>query len=192
MSGTQNKVPVPFEKTVNLLHPYNATLVTGKGKNEKINVLAVAWIIPASVDPPFVAMSIRPERYSHELIMETGKFVVNIPTFKMAEEVLLCGRRSGRDFEKFKKASLSLQKAKKVNVPAVKECVAHLECKLVKTLKTGNHTLIMGQVVAAYAAEGYFEEIYDLTKFHPCQHLRKNFFTTCTEKSVERDIANIT
>ncbi len=192
MSGTQNKVPVPFEKSLYLLHPYNATLVSCKGKNEETNVLAVAWVIPVSVDPPLLAMSIRPERYSHEFIMETKEFVVNIPTFKMAKKVLLCGRRSGRTFEKFKKALLSPQKAEKVNVPVIKECAAHLECKLVKTVKTGDHTLIIGQVVAAYATKGYFEEVYDLTKFHPCQHLGKNFFTTCIGESVEPDIADIT
>jgi len=191
LSENQNKVPVPFEKSLYLLHPYNATLVTCKGKNEEINVLAVAWIIPVGVNPPLLAMSIRPERYSHDLIMETGEFVVNIPTFNMVKEVLLCGRRSGRNFEKFKKVSLSPQKARKVNVPVIKECVAHLECKLAKTVNIGDHTLIIGQVVAAYAAEGCFEEVYDLTKFHPCLHLGKNFFTTCTEERVEPDIANI-
>jgi flavin reductase (DIM6/NTAB) family NADH-FMN oxidoreductase RutF len=181
----QDKVPVPFEKCLYFLHPFNTTLVTCKGKNGKVNVLAVAWIIPVSAKPPLLAMSIRPERYSHELIMEGGEFVVNIPTFKMVKKVVVCGRTSGRNLDKFKKASLSLQKAQKVKAPVISECVAHLECKIVKTEEIGDHTLMIGQIVAAYASDEYYQEVYDLTKFQPCLHLGKNFFTTCIKKSVD-------
>jgi len=181
----KSKASIPLERAHSLLHPYNSCLVTCKGKDEKINVMAVAWIIPVSVNPPLVAMSIRPERYSHDLIMQTKEFAVNIPTFKMVRKVLLCGRRSGRNLDKFKEASLSPQKARIVKAPIIKECIAHLECKLVKSMKMGDHTLMIGEVVAANASEEYFKEIYDLAKFRPCLHLGKNFFTTCTEKSRE-------
>ncbi len=182
------KVSVPFERSLYLLHPYNACLVTCKGKNGKINVMTVAWIIPVSVKPPLLAMSIRPERYSHDLIMETGEFVVNVPTFKLAQKVLFCGRRSGRRHEKFNEASLSPQKARKVAAPIIEECIAYLECKLVKTVETGDHTLVIAQVVAAYALDSYFEEVYNMAKFSPCLHVGKNLFTTCIRKSVEPEI----
>ena len=184
----KTKALVPLERALYLLHPYNASLITCKGRNEEINVMAVAWIVPVSVNPPLLAMSIRPERYSHDLIMETKEFVVNIPTFKLAQKVLLCGRRSGRKHEKFKEASLSPQKAKKVTAPMIKECIAHLECKLKKTISVGDHTLIIGEVVTAYALNGYFEDVYDMTKFRPCLHIGKNSFTTCIKKSVEPEI----
>lgn len=176
------KIPVPFQQSLYLLHPYSVSLVTCKGKNEKTNVMAVAWIIPISVNPPLLAMSIHPERYSHDLIIESKEFVVNIPTFKMIHKVLFCGRRSGRDHEKFKETLLSPQKAQKVRAPIIKECIAHIECKLVENIKTGDHTLIIGHIVAAYALEDYFEEVYDMTKFRPCLHVGKNFFTTCVKK----------
>lgn len=181
----ETKIPVPFERSLYLLHPYNTSLVTCKSKNGKINVMAAAWIMPVSVNPPLLAMSIRPERYTHNLIMETEEFVVNVPTFELAQKVLFCGRRSGREHEKFKEASLSPQKAQRVNAPIIKECVAHIECKLVKSIKTGDHTLIVGQVIAAHALEGHFEEVYNMIKFRPCLHVGKNFFTTCVKKSVE-------
>ena len=182
------KAPVPLRRSLYLLHPYNAFLVTCKGKNEEINVMAAAWVIPVSVNPPLVAMSIRPERYSYDLIIETGEFAVNVPTFELAGKVLLCGRRSGRRHKKFKEAQLSPQKAKKVAAPIVKECVAHLECKLIRTVKTGDHTLIIGRVVAAYAMEDHFEEVYNMARFHPCLHLGKNSFTTCIRRRKEPEI----
>jgi flavin reductase (DIM6/NTAB) family NADH-FMN oxidoreductase RutF len=186
MNGTRReKVPVPLQQSLYFLHPYSASLVTCKGKNGKINVMTVAWIIPVSVNPPLLAMSIRPERYSHDLIIESKEFAVNIPTFKLAQKVLFCGRRSGKDHEKFKETSLTPEKAIKVNVPIIKECVAHLECKLVKSMKMGDHTLIIGQIVVAYALAGYFEEVYNLAKFRPCLHLGKDYFTTCMRRKTE-------
>jgi len=133
-------------------------------------------------------MSIRPERYSYDLIIETKEFAVNVPTFKLAGKVLLCGRRSGRRHKKFKEAQLSPQKAKRVAAPIIKECVAHLECKLIKTMKAGDHTLIIGRVAAAYAMEGYFEEVYNMARFHPCLHVGKNFFTTCIRRRKKPEI----
>lgn len=184
----ETKVPVPFERSLYLLHPFCASLVTSKGRSGKINVMAVAWIIPVSVNPPMVAMSIRPERYSHDLIIEAEEFVVNVPTFEMARKVLFCGRQSGKSHDKFKKASLSPREGKKVNTPIIKECVAHLECNLAKTMEIGDHTLIIGRVVAAYALDSHFGEVYNMTKFRPCLHLGKNFFTTCIKESVEPEI----
>ncbi|MFX0061504.1 MAG: flavin reductase family protein [Candidatus Hermodarchaeota archaeon] len=184
----QKKVSVAFERSLYLLHPYNACLVTCKGENGKSNIITVAWIIPVSVDPPLLAMSIRPQRYSYNLLIESAEFVINIPTFDMAQQVLFCGRRSGWSHEKFKEASLSSQKAKIVNTPIIEECIAHLECKLVRTIELGDHVLIIGQILAAYALESYFDEVYDITKFSPCLHIGKNLFTTCIKENIEPKI----
>jgi len=179
---------VPFERALYLLHPYNSCLVTSKGIDGRANVMAVAWIIPVSVDPPLLAMSIRPERHSYGLIMETGEFTVNVPTYEMAQKVLICGRRSGKDHNKFQEASLTPKNATKVGAPAIQECIAHLECRVVKKIETGDHTLIIGQIVAARALCGYFDLFYNIKKFRPCLHLGKNWFTTCRMRRVEPKI----
>jgi len=179
------KRPVPFDRSIYLLHPYNSCLITSVGKNGKPNVMTVAWIIPVSVDPPLVAMSIRSERYSYRLIMESGEFVVNIPTFQMAKKVLICGRRSGRDHDKFKEAKLSTRRATKLRSPIIEECVAHVECKVVKSIEIGDHSLIVGEIVAAHALEECFELVYDFNKFKPCLHIGKNYFTTCVKRRKE-------
>ncbi len=72
-------VPIPFKRALYLLHPYNTALITSKGKDEKINIISVAWITPVSVEPPLLSMSIHAERYSFNLIIEREEFVVNIP-----------------------------------------------------------------------------------------------------------------
>jgi len=185
MRANSKKVRVPLERSLYLLHPYNSCLITSKGKTGKPNVMTVAWIIPVSAKPPLLAMSIRPERYSYNLILESGEFVVNVPSFDLAQSVLLCGRRSGREHDKFKATSLHTQKARKVNVPAVKECVGHLECRIFKTVEAGDHTLIIGEIIKAYARDGYFDQIYNIKRFRPCLHLGKNYFTTCLKRRKE-------
>jgi len=179
------KKSIPSSESLYLLHPYNSCLVTSIGANGKPNVMAAAWIIPVSVSPPMIAMSIRPERHSHKLILETGEFVVNIPTFEMVNEVFVCGRTSGRDIDKFQEAKLFLKKAEKLKPPIIDDCVAHLECKVVKTMEVGDHTLVVGEIVAAYAVEGCFDLVYDVQKFKPCLHVGKNYFTTWIGKCKE-------
>jgi len=179
------KVSVPFDRALYLLHPYNSCLVTSKGETGKANIMTVAWIIPVSAKPPLLAMSIRPERYSYNLIVESGEFVVNVPSFDLASKVLFCGRRSGREHDKFKATSLHTQKALKVRVPAIKECAGHLECRVVSTVKVGDHTLIIGEIIKAYAKKGCFDQIYDIKKFRPCLHLGKNYFTTVLKRKKE-------
>jgi len=161
-----------------LLHPRNTVLVTTVGKDGKQNVLAVAWITPISVNPPYLGISIKPERYSHKLLLETGEFVVNVPTFDLAKEVTICGRKSGRTLDKFKEAGLTVEKAKIVKAPIIKECIAHLECKVVNSIEVGDHTFFIGKVLAAYVSERHFKELYDIKEHKTLLHIGRNKFTT--------------
>lgn len=179
------KVTVPLNQSLYLLHPYNAALVSSKTNDGQNNVLTIAWIIPTSVNPPLITMSIRKERFSYKIIQETGEFVVNIPTFDMAEKVIRAGRISGKNIDKFAELPLTARKAKMVQAPLIEECVAHLECKVWKTFETGDHDLIVGEIMAAHVIEGYFSKTWDITKFRPCQHTGKQFFTTCSLEAVE-------
>jgi flavin reductase (DIM6/NTAB) family NADH-FMN oxidoreductase RutF len=185
MSKGPAKVALPLDRSMYLLHPYNTTLVTSKTSDGKNNIMSVAWIIPVSVNPPLLAMSIRPNRYSYEIIKETKEFVVNIPTFDMAKAITFCGRRTGRQFNKFKETQLTPRKARTVKAPIIEECVAHLECKLWKTIKTGDHDLFLGEILAAYVKAGYFSKTWDVTKYRPAQHTGLEYFTTCSLETIE-------
>lgn len=153
-------------------------LVTSTDRMGKANIVTLAWSMPTSFDPPQVAISVSPQRYSHKLIEESGEFVVNVPTIEITREVLLCGRTTGRRHDKFKEASLTALPAKKVRAPIIKECVAHLECKLVQKMTTGDHTIFIGEVLAAQANEGVFNNRFNLSKVRLLYHLGEDNFTT--------------
>ena len=165
-----------------LLHPMHTVLVSCVDKNGKPNIITLAWAMPTSINPPLVAISIAPKRHSHTLIEETKEFVVNIPTMKILKETLFCGRRSGRNYDKFKETGLTPSPAKKVKPPIIKECVAHLECKLHSQFSAGDHTIFVGEIVEAYVDRGVFTGKYELEKAKMIFHLGGNDFATLEPK----------
>lgn len=141
-----------------IMAPHPAVLITTISKADEPNIIAVAWIIPTSFKPPLLAISVGKTRYSHKLLEETGEFVVNIPAKELLDKVEYCGSTSGRNVNKFEKAGLTPNPAKKVKAPIIEECVAHIECRVVDRLPTGDPTLFVGEVLAAYADEELFNK----------------------------------
>jgi len=174
----KEKIKANASSVYKLLHPMHTVLVSCADKTGKPNIITLAWAMPTSINPPLVAVSIAPRRHSHALIKETREFVVNIPTMDLVKETLFCGRISGSKHDKFKEAGLTPLPAKKVKPPAIKECVAHLECKLHSQLRTGDHTVFVGEIIEAYADKEAFADRYDLKKARMIFHLGGNEFAT--------------
>ena len=178
------KVQVPLSSSYRLLHPRLVVLVSCVDKAGKTNVITLAWSMPVSINPPIVAISIAPKRYSHQLIEKTREFVVNVPTMDIVRETLFCGRRSGKTYDKFKETRLTPLPAKMVQPPIIKECVAHLECKLHQQITVGDHTLFIGRVLTAYVDDGVFDNKFDLKKVKPIYHMGGDDFVTLVPEIV--------
>ena len=95
-------------KPGNMLYPLPAVMVSCQRPGEKPNIITVAWTGTVCTNPPMAYISVRPERYSYDIIRETGEFVINLTTEKLAEAVDYCGVRSGRDTDKFQDMHLHL------------------------------------------------------------------------------------
>jgi flavin reductase (DIM6/NTAB) family NADH-FMN oxidoreductase RutF len=176
------KVNVDLSSAYRLVHPEHVVLVSCRGKRGKLNIITLAWCMPTSMRPPMLAISVASRRLSHKMIAETKEFVVNVPTMDIVKETLFCGRRTGRQLDKFKETGLTPLKAKTVMPPIIKECVAHLECKLSQQVTTGDHTIFVGEILVAYVNEGVFDGTYDLNKVKPIYHLGGDDFATLTPK----------
>lgn len=176
------KVKVDLSSAYRLIHPMHVVLVSCRGKRGKVNIITLAWCMPTSRRPPMVAISVSPKRLSHKIIVGTKEFVVNVPTMDIVKETLFCGRRTGRRLDKFKETGLTPLKAKKVKPPIIKECIAHLECKLSQQVTTGDHTIFVGEILTAYVNEGVFDETYNLKKVKPIYHLGGDEFATLAPK----------
>lgn len=139
-----------------LCYPVTAAMVTCADGDEK-NIIAITFIAPVTSKPPMVMISIAPERHSYNMIKNSGEFVINIPGPELLYETQFVGRKSGRDFDKFKETGLTAIPAQVVKAPLIEECWGHIECKVVKEVDAGIHTMFIAEIVAASANEGCFE-----------------------------------
>jgi flavin reductase (DIM6/NTAB) family NADH-FMN oxidoreductase RutF len=154
--GIMSFKSIPITNAYRLINHGPTVLITSR-LGEKINVMTAAWQMPVSFKPMLVAVSIGHERFSHKLILEGREFVINIPHLEMIKEVLCCGTHSGKDKDKFDLCNLSPVKAQKVKIPLIKECIGNIECKLYVHYEAGDHTIFVGEVVAASVKEGIFD-----------------------------------
>lgn len=139
------------------LSPVPCVLVTS-GTAEKPNVFTVGWTGIINSQPPKLYVSIRPERYSHELISASRELVVNLPTSQMTRSVDLCGVRSGRDIDKFKKCNFTAAEASNVSAPIIDECPIALECKVFDIIPLGSHDMFLCDIVAVDVEEDLLDE----------------------------------
>ena len=122
-------------KPGNMLYPLPVVMVSCNRKGEKPNIVTVAWTGTICSDPAMVSISVRPERYSHDIIEETGEFVINLVTKDLTYATDYCGVRSGRDVDKFKEMNLTPLPSKMIDAVGIEESPVNIECKVVEVKK---------------------------------------------------------
>lgn len=123
--------------------------LVGAIQNEKHNIMTVAWITQISSSPLQLIISIDKSRYTHNMISETGEFMVSILGSEQKEIAVVCGSRSGRDVDKINQLKIKTVPSTVVKVPRLAGCLANMECKVVAQYPAGDRTLFVGEAVAA-------------------------------------------
>lgn len=145
-------------KPGNMLYPLPVVMVSVADKEGNSDIVTVAWAGTICTNPPMVSISVRPERYSHHMLLETGEFVINLTTKDLAFATDYCGVKSGRDVDKWKEMSLTPVMGKEVKVPCIAESPVNIECKVVKVEKLGSHDMFIAEVVAVQVDDAYMDE----------------------------------
>lgn len=160
------------------IYPIPAVLVTS-GNMENSNILTVAWTGILNTNPATVYISVRPERYSYNLIKENKEFVINLTNEKLAFATDWCGVRSGAKFNKFKEMKLTKEKANFVKAPLIKESPVSIECKVIEEKNLGSHTMFVGEVLSIDADEKYFDEkgAFDISKCKLIAYANGGYYT---------------
>lgn len=135
-----------YWKPGNMLYPVPAVMVTCQRKGEKPNIITIAWTGTVCSDPPMVSVSIQKKRYSYAIIQETGEFVINLTTKKLAKAADYCGVRSGRDVDKFVQAGLTPCRSQSVSCPGIAESPVNIECRVTEIKHLGSHDLFLARV----------------------------------------------
>lgn len=137
------------------LYPVPIVLITTGGKPP--NVMTCNRIVSCSAEPPRLAISIRPERYSHSQIHDNGEFVINIPAPEQSTLVDYIGVVTGRTEDKIAFAGLRLAPALKVHTPLLADCPVNIECVVEREIRLDSHTMFIGLVQAVHAEEALLD-----------------------------------
>ena len=147
------------------VYPIPAVMVSC-GTMEKSNIITVAWTGIINTNPAMVYISVRPTRYSYNLIKDQGEFVINLTTKNLLKATDWCGVKTGAKVDKFKEMKLHKEKANFLKCPMIKESPVSVECKVKEIKELGSHTMFMAEVVAINVDEKYIDNkgAFDITK----------------------------
>ena len=149
----ENKNGKELWKPGNMLYPIPAVMVSCQRKGEKPNIITVAWAGNVCSSPAMLSISVRKERYSYDILKETGEFVVNLTNRKLAAATDWCGVRSGKDYDKFKEMHLTPQESRFVSAPGIAESPVNIECKVRNILELGSHDMFVAEVLGVTVDE---------------------------------------
>ncbi len=145
-------------KPGNMLYPVPAVMVSCKKGDDRADIVTIAWAGTVCSDPAMVSISVRPERFSHDIIEQSGEFVINLVNEKLTYACDWCGVRSGRDHDKFKEMKLTEYKSDFMEAPAISESPVNIYCKVVKTERLGSHDMFIAEVVGVTVDDSYMDE----------------------------------
>ena len=147
------------------IYPIPAVMVSC-GDMKKANIITVAWTGILNTNPAKVYISIKPERYSYNIIKDSKEFVINLTNKELAFATDWCGVRTGAKYDKFKEMRLTKEKSNFVKAPSIKESPVSIECRVDKIIKMGSHHMFIADVLSINADEKYIDEkgAFDISK----------------------------
>lgn len=160
------------------LYPLPVVMVSC-GNMERSNIITVAWTGIVNTDPAMVYISVRPTRYSYNIIKESGEFVINLTTENLAYATDWCGVKTGAQVDKFKEMNLTKEPAKFVKCPMIKESPVSVECKVKEIKELGTHHMFVAEVLGINADEKYIDEkgAFDISKCDLIAYSNGNYYS---------------
>ena len=144
------QVRADFDEVIVRKYPEQVAIAIAKDPQGKYNPITLGWVMPTSIRPPMMAVSVGQARYSSEAIRHAGAFVVSFPSTDMEEDALFHGTNSGRDMDKLKVFGTRTRPAAVIDGVLFEDAVANFECTLESEHPTGDHVIFVGKVVAAH------------------------------------------
>lgn len=147
-----------YWKPGNMLYPTPAVMVSCQGKDERPNIITVAWSGTINTNTAMLYISIRKSRYSYDIIKKSGEFVVNLVTKELTFAADYCGVRSGREVDKFAETGLTLLPSRHINAPGIAESPVNIECRVKDIIPLGSHDMFLSEVMGVTIEDKYMDE----------------------------------
>lgn len=142
----------------NMLYPVPAVMVSCRRAGETPNIITVAWAGTVCSDPAMLSVSVRKERYSYDILKETGEFAVNLVTKDLVYAADYCGVKSGRDVDKFRETGLTPEELQHITAPGIKESPVILECRVKQVIELGSHDMFLAEILGVSVDTGYMDK----------------------------------
>jgi flavin reductase (DIM6/NTAB) family NADH-FMN oxidoreductase RutF len=143
-------------------HLTHGVYVLGTRRGRQSNAMTASWAMQTSERPPCVAVAVRDDRYSRNLILDSETFALSILRDDQVNVATHFAETSGEYHDKLQGVPYGLTPN---GSPFLLDCLAYLDCRVIDTVRAGEHTVIVGEVTAGETlAEGY-PLIYDPTEY---------------------------
>ena len=145
------KTNLPVWQVRRYLEPGPIVLVSSAWQDKR-NIMTMGWHTVMEFTPSLIGCVISSANHSFEMVRRSGACVINLPTTALIDEVIGIGNCSGAEIDKFDHFGLTADKAKKVNVPLIRECYANFECRLFDDSLVDKYDFFIWEVVKAHVA----------------------------------------
>ncbi len=161
-----------------MLSPVPAVMVS-LGEGDEANIITIAWTGIINSRPPMTYISVRKERHSHDILMKTGEFVINLTTEALVGKADWCGVKSGRDFDKWKETGLTKEEASVVGCPMIAESPVNLECRVTEMKELGSHDMFMAEIVKVHVDDSIIDEDghFDVVRAGLTAYIHGHYYT---------------
>jgi len=153
-----------YSEAISLKYPEQIVIAIAKDAQGKYNPITLGWTMIVSAEPPMMAVAVGKTRYSLEAIRSAGEFVIAFPSARQAEETMLYGTKSGRDTDKLAEAGANTAPACRIDCVLLSDAVANFECKLTGQLETGDHYVLVGEIVCSHVNTEKLNRLYTVGK----------------------------
>lgn len=141
-----------------LLSPAPPAMVTCRDEGGRANIITIAWTGIVCTRPPKTYISVRPERFSYDIIKSTGEFIINLTSKELVKKADLCGMKTGRKIDKFKECQLTEEEADGFSAPMIAESPMSLCCKVSEIIPLGSHDMFLADIESIYVDETLFDK----------------------------------
>lgn len=140
-----------------VLHSYPGliAIVTAEWRGTK-NIMAAGWHSFISYAPPIYGVAIGEERFTHQLIKDSGEFAISFVGADNAHFIEEVGKSTGRDGDKFERFHIPYQKAETIQAPILTDAYVVYECKVKDIRKYGDHDWVVADITKFHLDETCF------------------------------------
>ena len=135
------------KKTALRMIPYGLFVLTAAGRDGRKSGATINWVTQASFAPPLVAVGVKTDSLTHALIEESGGFVLNV--IAKGDSALAYAFFKPANVEGNKIGGEVFTDGSVIKAPVLDKAPAHVECRVVESVKKGDHSLFVAEVVEA-------------------------------------------